>query len=609
MLRLNVDGLSLFVLSGYVEEREEGDFVIPYFRVTVENPGVASGVFLDASRYATLTETVGETTVTIAHGRMLGLPADMGGETVELEFVCVPEDEDEVLRAAADALRTPEWPNGAPYDPEEPDEDAEAYDPLFYSPEDDDPASPLLGRPEIWRWDRVTNSLSRTHMTEGDAHLDLGAGLHGSLSVQMLNPPRKKMKLRLMADWLQRAEGVQTSPTIWGEAGEIETFTPDDFISSMPQPGTPVGDDTGWHVAEAQVLNVFPDIYTHDYDVPAESHLAGDEEASAKVLLRKSFVHFSLRLGYRYEQPRQEILDIVMSGDLQNVLGDDRTEAVDTIQLGALDIDPSTPPWQYEDPDTLEPMEYEVDDYVIANGKRWKCLVAHEAKEQFLWKDWVPHPIFAGLGEYVAFWELQPKAAPLPAISHRFFDTTRGVRAIRHGIRRLKRVLLQRTRCLQVTFQVDWETGKSLTCAHTASVTNERILGGTVTGKVSAVRLVLDGPDKRVEVTLLVPVGTGEEVDFDDYGHTLTAPPAKQPVVAAGLANRGPRQIVYHNLADEQADAAEEAVDVGGDPLEAIGSMPTRVQIVVWPLQQEDLLVRRMSVDCGSVDLPGGISL
>lgn len=64
----------------------------------------------------------------------------------------------------------------------------------------------------------------------------------------------------------------------------------------------------------------------------------------------------------------------------QNVLGDDKSETVDVINLAALNIDPSTPLWEFYDPISGLPTQYVVGDEVIYNGRKWCCISAHTAQ-------------------------------------------------------------------------------------------------------------------------------------------------------------------------------------------------------------------------------------
>ncbi|KQS74316.1 hypothetical protein ASG25_21200 [Rhizobium sp. Leaf384] len=52
----------------------------------------------------------------------------------------------------------------------------------------------------------------------------------------------------------------------------------------------------------------------------------------------------------------------------------------------------------------------------------------------------------------------------LNSASPRWFDTVRGIRSHRHGIRRLQRIVLERSQCAETAFEMPWEAGRSITC-------------------------------------------------------------------------------------------------------------------------------------------------
>lgn len=597
-----------FCLSGFVDESRQGDVVVPFFHVTVENTG--AGSFLSQpERYAILSEkrSTDPVAVELARGRVLGLPADMGGATVELEFECTPPDADEVLKAAADAIRVGE----VDYDPDAPAaerEDAECYDPLFYSPESsDDPAGVLAARPEVWKWNRTTLALERVHLSGGAVTHDIGGdGFEGSLRVSTLDPPRAVTKLRLVAAWTQEAKGEQDQ-VVGAGPQSVDTYSFDDFVSAFPQPGTPVGVDTGWHLAEARIESVTPRTIFEAFDVSPADYANGDASVTAcQLLLGYATVAYHLRLGYDYQQQREEIADLSLPAATQPVLGDDRKETVEVIQLGSLNLDLVTPDWTYEDPDTLERMHYMPGDVVQANSKVWECVLEHDATTSFR------AVTYTGATATV-LWDRIPKRSAMPdPRAPSFLTTNRGKRAIRHGLRRLARLVLQRAHCLQIDFECEWLTARDMRVGHMARVENRRLPGGEATGWVSSVRLLADGAARKAAVTILVPVGDGSTAPVPEPGqeqtadivYSVSATSAKTPVNAYTLQSRAPRVYEVVNDAVAQRTAA-----LFGDPVDVIQGMPTHIRLAVDPLREEDLLRRRISVVCEPLTIPQGVVL
>jgi hypothetical protein len=588
-----------FAISGSVYEQRVGRKIEPYFKVTVENPGVA-GFMPSTNRYAILWEQrdTDAEPVVVARGRLVPLPTGMSGKTIDLTFRCLPPSADDIITSAADALRVGE---AVDYDPEDPNEGAELYDPLFYSADSsDDPESALSARPELWRWDRATLSLSRTHLVESDVLHTLDfEGLEEPPVLTVTNPPKPITRIRVIAGWTQVARGRQTI----SEPDSVQTYTFDDFLASFPQPGTSIGSDTGWTLAEAEVEAV-------NDDTPTTFNISGTKFGNAsggQIKLQPKTIVFRLTAAYDYSQQREELLDIVLPSGLQEIPEeDDQVETVEIVTLAALNIDGSTSEWLYEDPETLEVMHYVVGDEVLAAGKAWTCVTEHDATENFRVREYDDGPVL---------WERREKRAPMrDPRSSKFFDTPRGIRAVRHAIRRLYRAVLERSQCATTEFDVPWDIARGITCEHSCRILHRRLPGGELVGKVTAIELIIaaDG-SRRAHITLASVPGTGavdptpgpgqQQAGDIVYNTSYRAP--STPVDAFDLATMPPRIYALENTWAQQHAAAL----ASPDPVGKIGTMPTRLRIAFAPLREEDLLTRRMSVSCLAPALPKQINL
>ena len=569
------------VLAAVIQEQRMGDVIVPSFRVEIPNPGVTSLLAIAARG------SIYENGSLVASGRMTAAPADLGGDTVTLEFTCVPDDEDEVLRAEADT-----WRVGEVEEAEMLSAAAIRYDPLFYPRDaEDDPMNVLAATTKLWRWHRATNQLDTADMAAATpVHVIGGDGIEGSLRVSLLDPPKAKMKLRLVASWTQEARGRQ----MWALSGQTKTYSFDDFIGAWPSAGTPIGTNTGWTIADPRITLVEDDLILDPFDVSPADFANGDEAVTAcQLLLGAKTVYWQMRLGYEYSQQREELLDIEMSAGIQPVLGDDRQEQVDVIQLAPLNLDSQTDDWTAENPVTLDPAEYVVGDERQANGKVWRCLAAHTAGTTFQAYD---------LATSTLRWEQIAKKSAMPsATAGRFFDGgARGERAIRHGIGRMARIMTERAHCIEVSFDTTWSKGKAMRAGDLCSITHPHI--GTAVGFVTDLRLVFDG-SFRAEVTMVVPPGEGGATAMPDY--TLTAPAPVSPVNVASLPVMSPRVFQVENAYAAQKTAATGAVN----PVAVIEAMPTRLRLAVHPLTQQDLLTRRMKATCGALGVRQGIAL
>lgn len=598
-----VDGDAFAVLSAVISEQRNDRKVEPSFRVVVANPG-AVGWMPAALRYADLWEQRAEdpAPVLIARGRLVPLPTNMADATIELTFRCLPPDSDDILTAAADALRIGE---DIDYDPDADPEDrldAEYYDPLFFGADaSDDPENVFSARPEIWRWDRASLQLGRTHLVDSDVLHDIGyQGVGAAPSLSVTNPPKPISKIRIIANWTQAAKGRQTV----SEPDSVSTYTWDDFISSFPQPGASIGSNTGWTLAEAKVEAV-------SNNIPNLLSISGAKFGNAsggQVQLLSKTVQFRLTAAYDYTQQREEILDLVMPSGLQDLPDeDDQSELIESpITLGPLNIDSSTAEWAYEDPDTLEVIQYVVGDEVLAAGRAWTCATDHEATETFRFRDYDGGPVL---------WVQRDKRAPMGDSRHsRFLDLPRGVRAVRHAVLRLDRAVLERRQCAETTFEVPWMLGRGITTADSCRIAHHKLPGGEVTGKVTGIDLVIESGGKRLaNITLASIPGSGainpipgpDQFQTGDIVYSTSYRDPSVPVDAFSLATRPPRIYAIENDWGTQHAAAV----ASGDPVGTIGTLPTRLRIAFTPLREEDLLTRRMSVTCVAPALPKQINL
>lgn len=581
-----------FCIRGSIYEQEEGDIIVSGFEVEIPNPGIGLIGLGRAERYAVISEKLASDNmpVELARGRVIAVPSELGQQTLTLRFQCLPPDEDLILKTAANALRTGEEDG---YDPDGPipaRQKFETYDGLFH-PRDarDDPMSALAGRPEFWRWDRKTLAIERVSMIEGDVvHQVNQFGFEDTLSVSLRNPPRSATRMRLVASWTQEAKGVQTFPVI---SEPIDTYSWQDLVQSLPQPGTPVGENTGWHVAESEITYVTPHGILDEFDVESEKYTLSDPDIlAAKVMLQPATVGVQVRLGYDFQQQREDHLIVYMPVAQQEILGDDKVETVDVINLAALNLDPNTPIWEMYDEFSGHEKYYWEGDEVIYNGRKWRAKESHYAATFFDYSKWT---------------SIARKGAITPTAA-RYFDTNRGVRSVRYAIRMLQRRVLVRARCLEISFQAPWELARTMTCRDACRVENRKI--GEVTAKISSVKLVADGGKRYAEITVLACLGDGSEppVSDDQYDeetgdvtYWMSYPTPSTPTVSGQLPGRVHTVDIINPYADQRTAALYE-----DDPVDVIERMPTRIELDVRPILEEDLLTRQLAVTCSPVWLP-----
>lgn len=594
-------------VSGSVIEREDGDVIAATMTARIRNPG-AAWLSAQPEDYYVMSEKrrSDPTPVQLARGRITSLPSELAGNSLDLEFICVPPDEDDVMKAAADLLRTGE----VDYDPDAPAaerEAAERYDPLYFSPEaSDDPTNVLLATTELWRWDRVTLALERVDMITGRRLFTITAGLNGSEQLTLDVPPKAKTKLRVVAQWTQSANGDQNNPFMTNR--EIKSYTYNSIIEGMPKAGDSIGNAVGWTIADAYVEDVEP-LISKTYGRQFASIWGATGQ---QITVQGRSMNATMKAHFDYSQPREEIFTATMLTGVQSILGDDRDETVEEISIADITLDTTTPDWLYEDGETLEPKTYAVGDKVQANGLVWLCVTAHEATEQFT------AYLFGEDGnQTIQLWQKTAKVAAVDARVSSFFDKPRGVRATRYVIRRLHRSVQLRARCATIQADVSWIAARDMTCADEARIENRRLPGGQPVGKITYVELRIDGARRSATIKIAASVGTGvapagpndSQQQTSDVIYSVQAPAVNEPVDAFALAIKAPRFVEIETEAEQQEGFMFNASSFGEDVVKALENNPTRIRVYYDPLRTENLITRRLTATTSPIYVRKGLDL
>ena len=553
--------------------------------VEIDNPGVG-GLLARQGRYAVFSERGPDDTVAVqlARGRINGVPSEFGTDFVTCQFLCLPPSDDEVQREAADALRT----------------DDDRYDPLFHGRDaSEDPSTAISARPVDWYWDRRTLALRTTNLIRGARTFDLGGEVFDdSLSMSLTESPVTLLRRRLAIDWTQSSQDKQSSP-VQGGPFVVSTYTWSDFINSFPKPGDSIGSDTGWSWAAAEVTDLGPGNATN-VEAP------GTGVDGAALTVRPHTLRCLLHAQHDYSQQREEVVDLFLPLGLQPVVGDDRRESVETVQISGLTTDETTPEWEWEDEETLEPREYEFGDRVLANGKAWSCKTAHT----------VDGTVFrAKTAAGVVLWERADKDVPLDARRSSYVDTDRGARTVNVALHMLEREALLQAQCIRFSGEVAWELARELTVDDEIRVAGRYISGAALVGKVLDLELSADGEGNRVaSFTIGCVPGTGQAAlpPDDEFNETtgdliykVAGKSALTPVNAMALRIETPRVFEWSN----QGAAQLAAMFVADDPEAALATRATQLVVGYDALRQEDLLSRRLRVTCRPLALPRQIDL
>jgi hypothetical protein len=209
--------------------------------------------------------------------RLIGVPDNMQGEVVTLNFVAKPDDYEEQKAALANTLRV------LPY-----------YDPAFVPPEQlDNPDFVLEGYSALWHVDPITHEVTISDIIEGeDGLVEFGdTTFYDSVAISLGQPPATRCDVTAKITWMQKGTGeVDVSAPLIAEFAEhgfqvpgyICSYTGGGLITTWPALGTDFGG--GWTVASSQAYRVDgAAIPVTAFSVAVETGGFGnDEEANIK---------------------------------------------------------------------------------------------------------------------------------------------------------------------------------------------------------------------------------------------------------------------------------------------------------------------------------------
>ena len=445
--------------------------------------------------------------IPLFHGRLVGVPADLAGEVVRLEFIAKPNDYAAQKETLAEAMRV------LPY-----------WDPIWLSDKVFDADTVLETRSQLWHVDRVSLAVTASDIIAGeDGTLQIGEGQHSydQLEVSYGQPPMTSIAMTGTVSWIQQGDGdldlTQTLFDAFKQAGSpyryplIATLTGDGHKSTWPAAGRVVG--SGWKVSDSssplteatwvqiykyrvryvrQAAQVSPAVTPPPIiigGVPAPPQPSVVQTTPPQLpSLASQFMNpwnqvsvdfpmsvFSLTgatgvfnfagallratgaaggtgfsLTYSASRKRTERVSFTMLADIQGVLTDAAGENQDTLDL------------------TSETVGEAID-----------------------------------LGGGLPIGDLRRKS---------YFQTDRGARSFEFLLLLARAKLLARARGVDIKFGMPWKLGTGLSCRYNVQLTDRRLPGGSAIGKVKKYALIFDGRGQRAEVTIGCTVGHGSTV-------------------------------------------------------------------------------------------------
>jgi hypothetical protein len=330
------------------------------------------------------------------------------------------------------------------------------WDPIWIAEEARlDPDSVLESRTQLWHVDRITHVVTLSDIITGEAAtVDFGSDyFYDSLTVSYTSPPGKVCTVRATATWLQQAVG---SVDITDEFPPyIESFSGQGLIDDWPKAGASIGG--GWTFESSDWRPYYTFSITAD---PFDLDFARQFDTKVGDIVYWApgrIVPHNMVVAYEAKREFAETLVISLQADVQALLTDAGEDEVLTVDVSA-EVD--------------QPIDPE------------------EA---------------SGAGPLMPIRDLK---------SRRYFQTERGRKSVDYLVCLARAQLVHRARAVEIGFEVPFENGVDLSCRHMATITDDRIPGGTVTAKIKAYSLSLNGDtgDAICRVTLGAAIGKGGTV-------------------------------------------------------------------------------------------------
>lgn len=361
--------------------------------------------------------------------------------------------------------------------------------------------------------DRRTGDLFLSDWFEGRKSMDLTQNFfHQSLSVKLVKQPLQSCTINVHAHWVQWNQGVCNLGPQLNRAfpqHKVSTYTEKAVLEKWPEPRKRLGRSGLW-ILKSDLKLVNPGaLFYPSYSQPLPM---GEEGSSLKTYrVKRYWFKPTLWVRWQRRQKRKETLSLTLRHDAQFLFPGEGEHQIMDCTLQNINPDPDCYAWQ--------PGYYYGKEAKVAYQNRLYKSKSEHTSRSFFEEDqdlWTFKKAFhTSLGD--------------PARAS-FFLTERGYLAAEHAMERAKVMLAKSARCLEVSFEGSWKDLQDVTTDTTVVLSDPRLPGGAVRGKVVKYALVAKGEtgERIGRVTLLCAAGTGKErrleshpvplYSLDDYG-------------------------------------------------------------------------------------------
>ena len=320
-----------------------------------------------------------------------------------------------------------------------------------------------------------------------------------SLQVKLRKPPLQACTVKVHAHWVQWLQGIANLGPQIRKAfpyGRVNTYTEKGFTEKWPLARKRLGRSGLW-VLKSELKPILPASPLYPlYSPPLSLGEAGESPKPYRA--RRYWFKPTLWVRWQKKQKRKETLSLTLFHDFQSLYPGEGKHKTVEFTLQNINPDPEAYGWQPE-------YYYEEGAKISYHNSIYKCKKAHTSSLAFEkdQKCWVFKKFFH-----------TPLGNPARAS---FFLTDRGYQAAEHAMERAKVILAKSARCLEISFEGSWDTLRDITTDSSVILSDPRLPGGKVRGKVVKYILSAKGEtgERTVHVTLLCTVGTGKEVKVD----------------------------------------------------------------------------------------------
>lgn len=504
--------------------------------------------------------------VPLFFGRIIGVPADLTGPTVTLEFLARPDDFVAQKEALAETLRQ------APY-----------WSGIWYSPDTRfDPDNVLESRAALWHADRVTGVVTISSITNGEdgtIAVDGGIALADSVGVTYGDPPCREVNVTATISWDQKIK--RNYPLMFGNATLIRTYTGQGLIDNWPKPGANIGG--GWSIVAANAYradNRGPDVWTYadkteKFGLAQYGTLVTCPEWAEEMTnmfttfpahvfsIKEWLVSGNIVLGLDVSRSKTEQVSFTLRSDTQSILTDSTDGEAVSLTFSSSEV---------------------------------------------------AFPLDPNVGSSESF------EIPLGKPSARAFITTdAGKPALEYLLMVARAKLIASARCVDVSLEIPWDfaIAQGVSCRKNLVLTDPDLPGGIAGGKIRRYELSADG-DSGVftcNVTIGCSIGRGGtitavagEPDYvdDDYveedyqtrtgefimpvsGEVAYSPILGQPCIDDGidLETAPLSQMMREGFFVDNTSSEQPIPEKAKEPSEiyaAVNAVPTRVSFEMKPL-------------------------